>query len=256
MKKIYYQEVQEALQGIHGVQRSLVSEDDLKPLPLIVQKYLRKCQVVGEEKVLNYRVEMEGKMRSNPGDPWMKIRSVQYNFVEPVNRIFYIKAFKMGIPATGLHLYKNEKASMVIKLAGIFTVADARGPEMDQGETVTVLNDMCFMAPATLIRKEIKWEILEPTVVRAIFSNGHLQVSAILYFDDEANLVNFISNDRYETKDGKEYKNYPWLTPVGEFREINGIRRPAVAQAIYRRPEGDFCYAEFVIKDIKLNCLK
>ena len=253
MKNIYKQEVKASLEQIKNRKSGLITEEDLRALPVIVQKYLRNCQVIGKQKVINFRVEMEGTMWSKPGESGMKIKSVQYNFIESCTRIFYIKAFKMGIPAAGLHLYKNETAIMKIKLAGLFTVADARGPEMDQGETVTVFNDMCFMAPGTLISKNIKWEILEPAVVKATFTNGHLTISAILYFDNDGNLVNFISNDRFETQGGKEYKNYPWSTPVTEFREIDGIRRPAVAKAIYHRPEGDFFYAEFVIKDIKQN---
>ncbi|MCU0371041.1 MAG: hypothetical protein MUC31_06475 [Bacteroidales bacterium] len=253
MRKYFKIEVKEALGRIKNLKPGIISESDLSPLPVIVQKYLRNSHVMGKEKVVNFRVEMEGTMWSNPGEPGMKIKSVQYNCFEPYTRIFYIKAYKMGIPAVGLHLYKNEKAIMKIKLAGLFTLADARGPEMDQGETVTVFNDMCFMAPATLISNDIRWEILEPLVVKANFTNKSLKISAVLYFDEDGNLVNFISNDRFETKDGREYHNNPWLTPVKEFREINGIRRPAVAKAIYMRPEGEFCYAEFVIKDIAYN---
>jgi len=256
MKSKYKQEVKIVLEQVKNRKPGLITEDDLRPLPVIVQKYLRICGVVGKEKVLNVRVEMEGMMWSKPGDAGMKIRSVQYNFFEPYSRFFFIKAFKMGIPAVGLHLYKDEKATMLIKLAGLFTVADAKGPEMDQGETVTVFNDMCFMAPGTLISKNIKWEILEPTVVKATFTNKSLTISAILYFDKEGYLVNFISNDRFETTDGIEYKNYPWSTPVKEYREINGMKMPVAARAIYHHPEGEFCYAEFVIKDIRYNCLE
>jgi hypothetical protein len=254
MKREYKKLVRSGLQNILNLNPGIINEEDLRPLPVIVRKYIRKCGVVGSERIVSVRVEMTGMMYSAPGDPGMKINSVQYNFFEPYSRFFYIKAFKMGIPAVGLHAYDQEKATMKIKLAGLFTIADAKGPEMDQGETVTLLNDMCFLAPGSLISNNIRWEILEPTVVKVIFTNGHLNVSAILYFDDEGNLVNFISYDRFETKDGNEYKNYPWSTPVMELREICGIRRPALARAIYHRPEGEFCYAEFVIKDIRSNC--
>lgn len=253
MKKIFIAEVRSALQHNQGVKRTLVTEEDLRQLPVIVQRYLRNCQVLGKEKVLNARVEMEGRMWSKPGGPGMKIKSVQYNFFDPYSRFFFIKAFKMGVPAVGLHVYKDEKATMKIKLAGLFTIADAKGPEMNQGETVTLLNDMCFMAPATLISKNLSWEILEPTVVKANFTNGSIKVSAILYFDDDGNLLNFISYDRFETTDGKDYKNYPWSTPVSEYGMINGNRVPIVAKAIYQHPEGEFCYAEFIIKNIRFN---
>jgi hypothetical protein len=254
MKQTYKKEVKEAFGRISQFPASLITEDDLRPLPVIVQKYLRITGVPGTEKVWNFRVEMEGNIRGKPTDNWMRLSSVQYNFIDDPARIFYIKAKKMGIPVVGLHLYKNETASMQIKLAGLFTVADARGPEMNQGETVTVFNDMCFMAPATLISKNIKWEILDLYTVKAYFTNGNITISAVLYFNEEGKLVNFISNDRFETTDGKSYKNYPWLTPVKEFREINGRMMPARAEAIYQYPDREFCYAEFEIKDVRMNC--
>ena len=40
---------------------------------------------------------------------------------------------------------------MEIKLAGLFKVVDACGPEMNRGETVSLFNDMCFMEPGSLI---------------------------------------------------------------------------------------------------------
>jgi hypothetical protein len=254
MKKVYRKEVKEALKSLNTNSPGIIKEDDIRHLPYIVQKYLKNSGVVGNQKILNVRVEMEGKIRGKATDPWMTLTSVQYNFFDPYTRIFYIKAKKMGIPAVGIHLYKNQSAIMLIKLMGLFTISDARGPEMDQGETVTVFNDMCFMAPAALISRNVKWEILDPVTVKAQFTNGKLSINAILYFNEDGNLVNFTSNDRFETVDGKEYNNFPWSTPVKEYREINGIKMPARAEAIYQHPEGEFCYAEFAIRDIKYNC--
>ncbi len=255
MKKAYESEVKIGLERAKLTKSEILSEADIQHLPEVVQKYLRYVGVIGKEKVKNFRLEFEGGIRSNPGDSWMKLSSVQYNFFDSPTRIFYIRAHKMGIPAVGIHLYKNETAIMRIKLAGLFTVADAKGPEMNQGETVTVFNDMCFMAPATLIDKSIKWEPIDSLSVKAYFTNGSITISATLFFNEKGELINFSSNDRYETKDGKIYKNYPWLTPVvGNYQVINGYRLPRAAKAIYIHPEGEFCYGEFTIKSIEYNC--
>jgi hypothetical protein len=56
-----------------------------------------------------------------------------------------------GLPVDGLHLYAEPEASMQIKIAHLLQVVDAKGPEMNQSETVTMFNDMCLLAPATLI---------------------------------------------------------------------------------------------------------
>lgn len=254
MKRLYNKEVRAGLERTNDIQSEIITEKDIQYLPAIVQKYLRYVGVIGKEKVFNFRVEFEGKIRSNPDDGWMKLSSVQYNFIDKPTRIFYIKARKMGIPALGIHLYKDENAIMLIKLAGLFTVVDAKGTEMNQGETVTVFNDMCLMAPATLIDKNIQWESVDSLTVNAKFTNGKITIGTTLYFNERGELINFISNDRFETKDGKIYKNYQWSTPVFGFKEFNGFRLGMGGQAIYKHPVGEFCYGEFTIKNIEYNC--
>ena len=254
MKKLYKNEVVAGLMRVGSIKPDIIIESDLQHLPPVVQKYLIYAGVVGKEKVLNVRIKFKGRIRSKPDAGWMKFKSEQYNFFDKPTRVFYLNALKMVIPATGLHLYKEEKAIMVIKLAGLFKVVNAKGKEMDQGETVTVFNDMCFMAPATLIDKNIQWEIIDDLTVNAKYTNGNITIRAVLYFNQEGELVNFISNDRFETADGKIYKNFPWSTPVKEYRDFNGIKIASSAKMIYHRPEDDFCYGEFDLKEIEYNC--
>jgi hypothetical protein len=184
----------------------------------------------------------------------MPLRSEQYNFTDNPTRLFYIVATKMGIPAKGVHLYINQNAIMLIKILGLFTVSDAKGPEMDQSETVTLFNDMCFMAPATLIDPNIEWTIIDPLTVSAKFTNGKISVESTLIFDGEGKLMNFISNDRYETSGGKSFIKYPWLTPVSGYITVNGYNLPSGARLIYRHPGEDFCYGEFNLESIGYNC--
>lgn len=253
MKKAYKRAVLEALDRTKGIVPGILTEEEIKHLPDIVRKYLRFTGSVGKEKVISFRAEFNGGIRSASADKFMSLRSVQYNFTDQPTRIFYIVARKMGIPALGLHLYKDRKAIMLIKLLGLFTVSDARGKEMDQGETVTVFNDMCFMAPATLIDKNIEWKVIDDLTVEASFTNGTITISATLYFNEKGELVNFISYDRFETSDGKTYKNYPWLTPVTGYTTINGYTLPSGAKLIYKHPDEDFCYGEFNLVNVEYN---
>ncbi len=230
----------------------ILTEIDIAHLPMIVQKYLHYTKSVGQPKVKNFRAEFVGGMRSKPDDDYMKLQSVQYNFYDKPSRYFYMTASKMGLPATGLHLYQNETATFEVKLLNWFKVVDAKGDKMNQAETVTLLNDMCFIAPATLIDSRITWEDINDTTVKAIFKNGSISISAVLYFNEKGELVNFISNDRYDT-DGKKYVSYPWETPVEDYQMINGFLLPSKAKLIYQRPKGDFTYGELEYKSVKYN---
>jgi hypothetical protein len=192
MKKVYKSEVIAALNRTSSMVPDIIKESDLQHLPSIIKKYLYYTGIVGKEGVLNVKIKFEGRIRSKPEDSWMTFTSEQYNFFDKPTRIFYIKAYKMGIPAKGIHLYKDEKAIMVIKLAGLFKVVDAKGLEMNQGETVTVFNDMCCMAPATLIDKNIQWEIIDSLTVKARYTNGNITITATLFFNEDGRLINFM----------------------------------------------------------------
>lgn len=236
----------------NSLANDLLTENDLTHLPVVVQKYLYYTKSVGQPKVKNFRAEFVGGMRSKPGDEYMKLQSVQYNFYKNPSRYFYMTASKMGLPATGLHLYQNETATFVVKLLNWFKVVDAKGDNMNQAETVTLLNDMCFIAPATLIDNRITWEALNNNTVKALFKNGSISISALLHFNKKGELINFISNDRYDT-DGKKYVSYPWETPVEDYQMMNGYLLPSKATLIYQRPDGDFTYGELEYKSVKYN---
>jgi hypothetical protein len=254
MKKTYKRAVLEALDRTKDQKMEILTEADIQHLPGIVQKYLFLTGSIGKEKVLNFRAEFKGGIRSKSTEEFMPLKSVQYNFTDKPTRLFYIVARKKGIQAKGIHLYRDQTAIMLIKLLGLFTVADAKGKEMNQGETVTLFNDMCFMAPASLIDRNIEWKVIDRNTVEARYTNGKITIGATLFFNEKGELVNFLSNDRYETTDGKTYKNYPWFTPVTGYINIKGYRLPSGAKLIYKHPEEDFCYGEFNLIDIEYNC--
>ncbi len=254
MRDIYKKEVKIGLNRISTQNPGIITQKDLDPLPPIVQKYLIYCGVVGKEKVFNVRMKFTGRIRTSPEEKWLPFSSEQYTFFDKPTRIFYIKASKMGLPITGIHLYKDGTAIMKMIFAGMFTILDTKGPELNQAETVTVFDDMCSLAPATLISKNIQWETIDPLKVKAKFSNGKNKISAILIFNEKGELINVTSNDRFETNDGKIYKSCPWSAPISTYKSINGSRIPTTASEIFNRLDGDFSYGEFVLKEIEYNC--
>ncbi len=70
MKKEYRKAVLKALERTKGQQPQILTEADIQHLPGAVQKYLRLTGVVGKEKVLNFRAEFTGGIRSGPGEKY------------------------------------------------------------------------------------------------------------------------------------------------------------------------------------------
>ncbi|MBN2357398.1 hypothetical protein JXO59_14890 [candidate division KSB1 bacterium] len=76
------------------------------------------------------------------------------------------------------------------------------------------------------------------------------------YFNEKGELINFASDDRYESADGKVYNNYRWTTPLKEYKEFDGRMATSYGEAIWHKPEGEFCYARFNLEEIEYNCKK
>ncbi len=253
-KNIFKAEVEKRLSYTNS--QAVLSEEEIKHLPAPVQKYIIYCGAVGREKIQNFKMEFKGGIKPKPGSDFLDFYSIQYNFYNDPARIFYIESKMYELPFDGLHLFVGTKATMQIKIASLFQVVDAKGPEMNKGETVTMFNDMCFFAPGNLVDKNIEWETIDSLTVKARFTNKGITISATLFFNEKGELINFSSNDRYESADGKVYNNYEWTTPVKDYREINGRRMATYAEAIWHKPEGKFCYGTFRLKEIQYNCRK
>jgi hypothetical protein len=239
---------------VRQLELPLVTEADLSPLPAPVQKYLRFTGAVGKPRILNFRAVFTGTFRNGLKSSWMSFRSEQYNFFDPPTRLFLMKASMFGLPVAGLHLYRNGQATMQIKMASLWQVADARGPQMNQGETVTLFNDLCVLAPAALIdRQRIQWEEAGPTSARARFTHNGITVSAQLSFNAAGELIDFISNDRFLSTDGKRYQIYPWSTPVGRYKAIDGRKVVSYGETVWHTSEGEFIYGKFNLAEIEYN---
>jgi hypothetical protein len=241
-----------------GLKRSsanvILKEEEISCLPSPVQKYIIYSGAIGKEKLQNFRAVFQGGIKPSAGSNFLDFHSVQYNFFDNPTRAFYIKSKMYGIPFDGLHLYSGQNATMQIKIASLFQVADAKGIKMNKSETVTMFNDMCFFAPASLIDKNIEWETIDSLKVKAKFTNQGNTIAAILFFNNKGELINFSSFDRYETADGKIYNNYEWTTPVKNYKENNGRKTASYGEAIWHKPEGEFCYGKFNLLEIEYNC--
>ena len=227
----------------------LLTAADIGHLPVPVQRYLIYCGVLNQPKVLNMQVLFEGQMREK-GKDFFSFRSEQYNFFENPARLFFMKAAMYGITVPGYHRYVNATASMDIRLFGQFSVIHQSGPGMDSTETVTLFNDMCLLAPASLIDSRISWETIDSLTVRAVFINQGISISATLYFNTAGQLINFISNDRMAIAD---HKKIPFSTPVHQYRPIRGFNLMSDADAVWDYPDGKFVYGKFRLKDIRYN---
>jgi hypothetical protein len=251
-RSIYRVEVERGL-ARQAAAGEIVTEADLAGMPVALQTYLRRNGAVGRPRVRNFRARWRGQMRNGADGPWMEIRAEQVELLDGPARLFHMTASRFGVPFEALHVYESGSATMRVRIASLLEVVNAHGPEMTRSETVTLFNDMCLLAPASLLDANVSWEPMDDRRVRGTFTNVGNTIRAELSFDAAGDLVNFVSYDRQLSADGKTFRGLPWSTPIRDYRDFGPARVAAHGDAIWQEPDGPFVYARFELEGLEFN---
>ncbi|MDO9021894.1 MAG: hypothetical protein Q8S73_03180 [Deltaproteobacteria bacterium] len=232
----------------------VLTEADLAPLPEPVRRYVRAAGFVGQPRVQSYRLRFRGRIRGEPDAAWMPFVADQQSFVDPMTRLFLMHATMFGVPVEAFHRLVGGAATMRVRVAGAYPMVDARGPVMDRSESVTLLNDLCLLAPGALVDPAIAWEPIDDRSARARFTHGANTVAATLVFNDEGLLSDFVSDDRSRSSaDGRSFTQLRFSTPVRDYRRYGAFRLASHGDARWHLPGGAFTYGEFDLEDIAYN---
>jgi hypothetical protein len=188
----------------------------------------------------------------------MDFTAEQQSFADRPTRLFLMDASMYGLPVQSFHRFADGYASFEVRIAGLVPIVDARGAELDQAETVTLFNDMCLLAPTTLLSPDVTYEEIDAHTVLARFTHGGRTISARLSFGDDGMLRDFVSDDRLRaSRDGSSFTPQRFSTPVHETRAFGRhadssgpVRLMARADARWHPPEGELVYGEFELLEI------
>ncbi len=250
----YHAHVAQALADVDP-SPAVLAEADLADLPAPLAAYIRRSGAVGKPRVVSFHADFHGRIRGGPDEPWMPFTGQQVNTYGPrPQRLFLMDATKARLPVTVLHVFANTTATMRVKLLSVLTMVDAAGPEMDRGETVTVFDDLVVMAPGAIVDARASWAAIDSQRVRGEFTDGDQTVSAMLTFNADHDLVDFVSDDRSAaSSDGKTFTSQRWSTPLSGHRDTGGRRVLTSGEGVWHTGDGPFTYLEFDLDAISYN---
>jgi hypothetical protein len=226
-------------------------------MPDPVRRYVRLAGAVGQPRVRNFHATFSGRIRGGPGAAWMGFEGEQYNFYDPAERLFILDAAKLGIPVVAFHRFQGRSATMRVKLASVVPMVNASGPEMLRAETVTLFNDLCVFAPGALSDPAIRWREVDATHAVGRYAREGVEVEALLTFDGEGRLVDFVSDDRLAgSPDGRTFTPMRWSTPLRNYRRFGTATLSASGAGRWHPPGEDaYNYIELELRDIRYNVL-
>jgi len=254
LKKTYLTEVGESLSEISTIKTEYYTENDFSILPEPVQKYFSRCGYIGKEKIDNIRIDYDNSfIKMSPEKNWLRIRYFQTNFSENPTRLALITSKIIGVfPFEGRDKYQNGQGNMLIKLFKLFTVADAKGKEMDESALVTLLSEVLFM-PNLALKNQITWNAIDNYSVEASIKDKENMVSGIFHFNSNHDYIRFSTSDRYYSYKDGSYKKIKWSCEFENYQSINGILFPTYVKAIWHMDDKSYEYFKAQIKNVQHN---
>lgn len=236
-----------------GESAAWISEERLRQLPRPVSTWLSLAHLLDRAPLGPVTIIQEGMLRTKPEGQWMPFRAKQH--ASPDTPSFIWKARIQagpGIAIYGRDLYVNGQADMLIKLAGLFKVAHARGPEIDQGSLVRYLAEIVWY-PAAALSPLIAWEALDDNSARAVISYKGISASGIFYFQTSGEPVQFVAQ-RYKEAGGACTLE-EWSVRMGAYKRFQDILIPSQGEVSWNLRTGPFPWLRFEIKDVRFEAM-
>jgi hypothetical protein len=237
-------DVQTLLVGSSRGETKIVSEEMLAGLPEPVQRYLRYTGVVGKPFVRTVQLRQKGKMLLGAGKLWIPLKAQQWYCVQPPGFVWEGTLHIGPIPIVrGRDMYRRGEGHMLIKAASLFTVADAKGKEVDHGEMMRHLSEMMWF-PSAFLEDNISFEAHDATSARVTLTDHGRTATGTLLFDADGRLTEFVGR-RYAGGDLET-----WSVPVTAYGEMEGLNLPVRGKAVWKLTKGDQEYIDVTITEL------
>ena len=217
-----------------------ITEDHLARLPEPVRRYLRAAGVVGRRNIRTVHLKQMGSMRRRAGEKWMPFTAEQWFTTDPPG--FVWDARIRLLPLLNFSVtdkFVAGRGGLEAKLLSVFKVADAKGPEVDQGELLRYLGEMAWF-PTAWLSSYLEYESIDDRAVSVTMRQPGCAASAVVHFDAEG-MVDVVSAERYAEEDGK-YSLRKWSGRFSDYRQVNGLLIPTKASVTWHLDSGELEY--------------
>lgn len=229
-------------------QPKIVTGEQIATLPTMVQTWLKRSKVIGKEAAYLVHLNQKGEMKTKPDGNWLPFKAEQYFSIEKPGFIWTadIQAAPL-IHIVGRDKYEHGKGNMLIKLQSLFPIANAKGPEIDQGSMLRYLAEIGWF-PSAALNNYIQWDSVDSTSAKATMQYGGVTASGIFHFNKEGDLLSFEAKRYYDRKEGATLED--WWIENKAWKEMQGIRIPTQSEVTWKLKTGDFSWLKLEITAI------
>lgn len=227
-----------------------LTAEALTGLPPIVQAWLERSNCLGKPVPQAFQLQQQGAMRTSPDGKWMPFEAVQTTRIAEPGFIWKVDVQAAPlIHLAGRDKYLDGKGYMLIKLLSLVPVADAHGPETDQGALLRYLAEIIW-CPSGAISRQIRWETVDSLSAKATMRYGGVEASGIFTFAPAGDPLRFEAMRFYNRENGATLEKWQVDIDPKSFREFEDVRIPARSTVSWALESGDFDWLKLEIQSL------
>jgi len=229
----------------------IVTAEMLQHLPEPIQRYMAFSGVLGKPWIRTARVQQSGMFRRGADQPWMRIAADQHFTTTPPAFVWNAQFKIAGVPFVRVRdSYQAGRGHMHGKMAGLFTIFNAGGEEIDQGSFVRYLGEMMWF-PTAFLAPNVTWQPSDDCSVQVTLTDGGKSVTAQMTFDDQGRPTDFTAQ-RYGDMNGA-FTLQTWSVPITEYAVHAGLTIPVRGLVTWKLPSGDVPYYDWQVTQVDYN---
>jgi hypothetical protein len=195
-------------------------------LPQPVRRYLGKALGQRRRTVSTVTLYHTGTFRPSLTGGWLPIAGRQYFTSAPPGFIWWGRVRVVpGIWIDARDRSVNGVGNMLVRAESTITLADAKGPELDQGAMLRLLGEMPWMPTAFLDERYVQWSPIDDRSAQATLTISGHQVSGTFRFGNDDLPAEFLA-DRFRDVGGGKTRLTPFIGKSSNYREVDGILVP------------------------------
>jgi hypothetical protein len=211
----------------------------------VLERYLRYAIAPEAPSIRSARLVHDGFIRTTPNGRWFPIDGTEVFKVNEPEFDWHgtIRPFPL-IKIEAHDSLRNGHGRMVVRLNSIITMADTRGPEIDQSAAARWLMEGVWFPPM-LGSDLVRWDDSRVTLIQP-----GPPVTAEATFDNEGRII-AIKSDRYrDLGSGKSVMTW-WKGTCSEYRQFGSFRVPTRIKGKWLLESGDFECIDFHVQSIE-----
>ncbi|HSN13810.1 MAG TPA: DUF6544 family protein [Anaeromyxobacteraceae bacterium] len=224
----------------------------LSVTPPPVARYLELAGATRRTPVRNVRLRHGGTFQPSVDARPFAIRGEQYLVADPPGYVWWGRIrVAPGIWIDGRDRSVDGAGNMLIQAVSTFTLADARGTQLDEGALQRLLGELAWLPTALRDGRYVRWEPIDVTSARAFLRVGEREVQVVFHFGSDGWLAR-VTADRWRDVDGRAILT-PWEGEIGDWRVVDGLRVPFRIAATWTLDGKPFTYARWEVQQIEYD---